>query len=141
MTIKTFYSALKISIFLCVFRYICILTNLQLGYFNDIIFFVAFGIWIIFYQKRNKKSSFVKTLVIFGSFQVAFSILLYEITRLIAFHPDLTKSYWLNRSIVSLTVLVLGLIANFIFLSVYFLINKNDFAKESDHSKIIDDNL
>lgn len=132
------FFGIYVSSILTLYRYICIFYNWDLSYFNDILYFLVFGFAIIFYQRKNESSSFLQTIFKAGAMQIFLTIAFYESTKIIIFQPILNMDYWLNRIIVSVTILALGFSANILSLFIYFLIKNKSFRKTVKNSDLID---
>lgn len=138
MKLNKISQLVAIAVLLACYRYICIWLELYLGYFNDVIFILGFGFSMFLYRKWNKESTFVTSFFGFGLLQIICVILLFEITRLLIIQPELSSLYLLDRAVVSFEIILIGIVANIISLSIYSLVRKENHIVTKTNSEPLD---
>ena len=134
------FIAFVFSLLVVFSRYLFIFTKWEIFFGIDVLLFLVFGVGIIIiYKKKKENDSWVKTLFIPGTFQIISSIFIYELCKLLFFQPEITFQYIYTRAIASISVLIIGLFANTLFLVIYRLFVKENISP-SDNSDILDTN-
>jgi hypothetical protein len=95
--------------------------NLDAGYFIDIFIFAYLFLWIMLIKH---KISFIY-IVLSNAFIVIVAILVHDLYVILFKHPLLSKTFWENRSIIAIYILLVSFISSVCsFLAQQFLLRR-----------------
>jgi hypothetical protein len=88
-------------------------------YLIDFALFISYSFTTFFNYKKSKRKKYSDFYLSIVTTQIIFSIIFFEIAKLIIFSPELSLEYFYARLIVFIYIMILGLIASGISLLVF----------------------